>query len=440
MEIQTVLSELVNYSSKTHSNYKDIVTLANDVLVRAEKIQVNLEDEKNKINKQIVKLDELGQDISLKLERIQEDLVEAQANLDWYSNACDSLSSDDSYELRMSLREGLRTAHSIVSKLEDREDEAKNVRSKVVNLKEHLCMILNATNRIIEASNNNIYQLKKHLSMLGSEADYNMKALKGMLDSVENYLRRKEFVSLMNYYHSDTDFYAGTSFSTTSTHNGKKTSKGIQAEISSSYKIKKQDLQKVKSRKGQVLLFQRYHPYTVEIKQMLLNTMICMGGDFQLFMLRCLDSVVFVRSKNAFIYETNKNRGRTLYIIGLDISNNYFPVLVYMHICHGIMRGQYMNEKMRMDQLLTNELNNKIIKTNGNLNKIYEFFKFKNLTTHKNTRCLTNVNYDLSTKFFGMGLKAYIEKDQNTLNLLKTAFPESYSVFDELLDRNLKRS
>ena len=107
-------------------------------------------------------------------------------------------------------------------------------------------------------------------------------------------------------------------------------SEEIQNKSIKTYKVSKEDMQKITAHKEQPLLFQRYTPYYGPIKQMLLNTMMCMGPGFQQFMFECLNDVVFVRSKNGFIYDTNNKNGRTLRIIGLDITNSYFPVSLYI--------------------------------------------------------------------------------------------------------------
>ena len=275
------------------------------------------------------------------------------------------------------------------------------------------------------------------MSLLVDEANYNMSSLKGLLNSIEVYLSSMQFVSVGSGYSSDTEFYAGTSFNASSSGGGSVSSKDIQKKTPTVYKVSKDDMNKIMARKEQPLLFQRYNPYYGPIKQMLLNTMMCMGPGFQQFMLECLNEVVFVRSKNGFIYDSNKQNGRTLRIIGLDITNNYFPTLLYIHVSHNLMHGRYINEKMRMDQMVAKEINRDLSKSSSKIFKISESIKFDRLKNGKNRR-LSNVSFDSSSKFFGHCLKLYVEKDIDTLSEIKEAFPESYAMFNELLDKTIK--
>ena len=439
MEIHTTLSAIGRFSSSTQANYSNIISIANYVLSKAENIHVNLEDEKQKMIAQISKLQELNEDISLKVSKYQEALNSAEH----YESICEDMyyrardDDDVDWDYISSLRDDWDDARREVSRLEDKVDTSTSIKSNINSNISQLENILNATNRILEASNNNIYEIKKHLSLLVDEANYNMSSLKGLLNSIEVYLSSMQFVSVGSEYSSDTEFYAGTSFSASSSGGASVSSKEIQKKTPTVYKVSKDDMNKIMARKEQPLLFQRYNPYYGPIKQMLLNTMMCMGPGFQQFMLECLNEVVFVRSKNGFIYDSNKQNGRTLRIIGLDITNNYFPTLLYIHVSHNLMHGRYINEKMRMDQMVAKEINRDLSKSNSKIFKISESIKFDRLKNGKNRR-LSNVSFDSSSKFFGHCLKLYVEKDIDTLSEIKEAFPESYAMFNELLDKTIK--
>lgn len=440
MEIHTTLSALGRFLSVTQANYSGIISIANYVLSKAENIHVNLEDEKEKIIAQITKLQELSEDISLKVAKYHEALISAENYEamceDMYYSARDD--DDVDWDYISSLRDNWDDARRDVSVLNKKVYSATSISSSILSNIEQLENILKATNRIIEASNNNVYEIKKHLSLLVDEASYNMNSVKGLIDSVEAYLSSMEFVSVENVYLSEIEFNAGTSFPSGFTgRSGSISSKEIQKKTATIYKVAKEDMKKIMPHKKQSLLFERYSPYYGPIKQMLLNTMMCMGPGFQQFMLECISDVIFVRSKNAFIYDTNNKNGRTLRIIGLDITNEYLPTLLYIHVSHNLMHGKYINEKMRMDQLVAKELKRDVLKTNSKLFKIFQSVKYDKLKAGK-TRSLTNVSFDLSSKFFGNCLKLYIEKDIETLTGIKCAFPESFAMFAELLDRTIK--
>ena len=70
MEIQTTLSELGIFAIVTQTNYKSIISIANDILARCEKIQLNLEDEREKIKNQIINQQDI--DIQQLKKRISE--------------------------------------------------------------------------------------------------------------------------------------------------------------------------------------------------------------------------------------------------------------------------------------------------------------------------------------------------------------------------------
>lgn len=439
MEIHTTLSALGRFSSITQANYSNIISIANYVLSQAENIHINLEDEKDKIIVQITKLQSLSEDISLKSAKYQEELNSAERYesicSDMYYAARDDDDADWDYISR--LRDDWDDARREVSRLEDKVDTISSISSSISSNINQLETILNATNRILEASNTNIYEIKKYLSLLIDETNYNMNSLKGLINSIEVYLSSMKFVSVGSGYSSNTEFYAGTSFSGGFSSNAKISSKEIKEKPATVYKVSKDDMNKIMAHKEQPLLFQKYNPYYGPIKQMLLNTMMCMGTSFQQFMLECLKEVVFVRSKNGFIYDTNKQDGRTLRIIGLDITNSYFPTLLYIHVSHNLMHERYVNEKMRMDQLVAKEFRKEISKTNSKIFKISESIKFDRLKTSKR-RSLTNVSFDSGSKFFGHCLKLYVEKETETLAEIETNFPESYAMFKELLDRTIK--
>ena len=439
MDIHTALSALGRFSSVTQANYSSILSIANYVLSKAENIHVNLEDEKEKIISQITKLQELSQDISLKVAKYQDALTSAEHYESICEDAYYSARDDDDadWDYISSLRDDWDDARREVSRLEDKVSETSSISSSISSTIERLETILNATNRILEVSNNNVYEIKKHLTLLADEANYNMNSLKGLIDSVEIYLSSMRFISLAQGYTSVTEFYAGTSFAGSS--NGVKTtsSKEIQNKSIKTYKVSKEDMQKITSNKEQPLLFQRYIPYYGPIKQMLLNTMMCMGPGFQHFMLECLKDVVFVRSKNGFIYDSNNKDGRTLRIIGLDITNSYFPVSLYIHVSHNLMHEVYINEKMRMEQLVAKEIQRDISKTNSKMFRIAESIKFKRMNGN-GKRSMSNVTFDSSSKFFGHCLKLYVEKDTDTLNAIKETYPESYEMFALLLDKTIK--
>ena len=214
MEIHTTLSAIGRFSSSTQANYSNIISIANYVLSKAENIHVNLEDEKQKMIAQISKLQELNEDISLKVSKYQEALNSAEH----YESICEDMyyrardDDDVDWDYISNLRDDWDDARREVSRLEDKVDTSTSIKSNINSNISQLENILNATNRILEASNNNIYEIKKHLSLLVDEANYNMSSLKGLLNSIEVYLSSMQFVSVGSGYSSDTEFYAGTSF------------------------------------------------------------------------------------------------------------------------------------------------------------------------------------------------------------------------------------
>lgn len=217
--IKAKLSSVELYTSQCGDDYSTILNIANDVLSRAEKLYIIVQEELEKISRQVNRVQRSYDDIEHKVNSYMQRMEDAADEIDRCSEEIDYIYNHPS-TVTTTDEEGNETTEEVIDydgiRAAERERDAAR---STYNLYENKCdearMVLREagytvskfqnTKYGIEAVSrsiqNDIYEIKKYIRAIEDEAEFNIHSLQGVIDSLQSYLASKAiFMPEGSYY------------------------------------------------------------------------------------------------------------------------------------------------------------------------------------------------------------------------------------------------
>lgn len=217
--IKAKLSSVELYTSQCGDDYSMILNIANDVLSRAEKLYIIVQEELEKISRQLNRVQRSYDDIQHKVTSYMQRMEDAAEEIDRCSEEISYIYSHPS-TVTTTDDEGNETTEEVIDydgiRAAERERDAAR---STYNLYENKCddarMVLREagytvskfqnTKYGIEAVSrsiqNDIYEIKKYIRAIEDEAEFNIHSLQGVIDSLQSYLASKAiFMPEGSYY------------------------------------------------------------------------------------------------------------------------------------------------------------------------------------------------------------------------------------------------
>ena len=249
--IKAKLSSVELYTSQCGDDYSMILNIANDVLSRAEKLYIIVQEELEKISRQLNRVQRSYDDIQHKVTSYMQRMEDAAEEIDRCSEEISYIYSHPS-TVTTTDDEGNETTEEVIDydgiRAAERERDAAR---STYNLYENKCddarMVLREagytvskfqnTKYGIEAVSrsiqNDIYEIKKYIRAIEDEAEFNIHSLQGVIDSLQSYLASKAiFMPEGSYYEEFASASVGgssaTKASTSSVEGGNSNNNGAE--------------------------------------------------------------------------------------------------------------------------------------------------------------------------------------------------------------------
>ncbi len=204
--IKAILSSLEMYFNQCSDNYATTFEISNDILSRAEEMRNEMESDYEKISAQIIRLQILLSDVEAKMNsyecKMNEAMEEAescQAEIDYlYANPEIITTTDEDgnetteekydYAAIAAAERQRDAALEEYHYYKEKYDNAKNAYREIQSTLNMFELTKNAIHEVSEYIQINIYECKKYLRYSVEEAEYNVRRLEGVIDSLQNYL------------------------------------------------------------------------------------------------------------------------------------------------------------------------------------------------------------------------------------------------------------
>ena len=183
--IVTNVSSVSSFVKDTVSQYNQIISLANVALSRINEMTVFVEGEKEKLEKQMIKLSEMEEDLIGKIRSLKNDIDNTSSAFDYYS---DQYYRADNSDDAASYRNRMEEARSMLNSFKESYETAVQIQKEIEQRKQQFQQLFRAISAMIDALKNNTQEVKKYLSFLGDEVTYNSQSLSATLSSLENYI------------------------------------------------------------------------------------------------------------------------------------------------------------------------------------------------------------------------------------------------------------
>ena len=429
--IITNVSSVSSFVKDTVSEYNQIVSLANAALSRINDMTVFVEGEKEKLEKQMIQLSQMEEDLITRIRALKNDIDNTSSAFDYYS---DQYYRADNSDDAASYRSRMEEARSLLNSFKESFETATQIQKEIEQRKQQFQQLFRAISAMIDALKNNTQEVKKYLSFLDDEVTYNSQALSTTLNALENYISSIPIVSL-GIGATSRSSYAGTSAvsSSSSSSSSNETKRKTEEYKAKKYRIKSGSFGF--NSDGTRPLLRVYHPYSAPVKSMLYEAMKCMHNDFREAVMKHLGGVIFLSAKHGFNY-TKDSRGRMIRIIGIDASSPDFSRLLLIHVGHHLYSLDKTKEKLSLDRSLAKELARNINSSNKNIQKLANSFSShavgSEIRTHKS---IAPAIKSPGSKFFSQCFRAYVSQDYEFLSAVKSNFGESYRSFEEIISR-----
>ena len=428
--IITSVSSVSSFIKETVSQYNQIISLANAALSSINEMTLFVEGEKEKLEKQTIKLCEMEEDLVSRIRTLNNDIDSTSSAFDYYS---DQYHRADNRDDAATYRNRMEESRSLLNSYKESYENATRIQKEIEQRKLQFQQLFRAISAMIDALKNNSQEVKKYLSILGDEVTYNSQSLSNTLNALESYISSIPIFSVGSFSNSNISYASSSgAFSSPSSSSGQVKQK------TSEYKAK---TYRIKSGSfgfnsdGTRPLYRVYQPYSAPVKSMLYEAMKCMHNDFREAVMKQLGGVVFLSAKHGFNY-TADSRGRMIRIIGVDASSPDFSRLLLIHVGHHLYSINKTKEKLALDRSLAKELARNINSSNKNIQKLSNSFSFNKvgseISTHKS---MAPSIKGPGSKFFSQCFRAYVSQDYEFLSAVKSNFGESYSSFEEIISR-----
>ena len=445
--ITTVLSSVGNFSDTTKNQYFSMLSLANEILRQVNDMISFVQGEKNKIEKQLVRVQKISEEISVKTRGHYIDMESAYSDYQYYSDKYFSSGSssygssysssysyssdDDDEEYYKSMKDA---AYSDYLDAREKHANAQMVESKVEEQNEKIKQLVNAITAVGNALERNAFEIRKYISLIEDEASYNVQSLLALVSSIQTYMTSKAIFSTHGIDRVSDSSSASTyvslgNKSSSSSEKGKNSS----SDHSRKFKFKStQTIEQYLTREGQEKpIFRRFNVYAPPVKNMILQATMRMGPAFQQFILKQLEGVVFLNAQHGFNYSANNKNGTTIRIIGVNLSDPAYPRNLLRHVGHHIYLVNCTKEDVIMNNFTAREAQNNIRHANAKIQNLAREITAKAPVSRRKATTTSTPG----SKFFSSCFKAFVEQDQEFLTAVKESYGESYKVFSDIMKR-----
>lgn len=204
--IKAKLSSIELYEIQSRDEYNLILNLANDILSRTERMYIWVQEELEKINRQVMRVNMAHDTISDKVDSYIASMEDARDDIDSYTDEIDYIrnhpttittTDDEGNESTQEVvdyaairvaeraRDAARDTYDLYS---NKLDEARIVHreaSYLVNRFENIKRGIETVSRSIQ---NDIYEIKKFIKAIEDESEFNINSLQGVINSLQYYL------------------------------------------------------------------------------------------------------------------------------------------------------------------------------------------------------------------------------------------------------------
>lgn len=433
--ITTVLSSVGNFSDTTKNQYSSMLALANEVLRQVNEMLSFVQGEKNKVEKQMIRVEKVEEEISSKTRGYYIEMESAYSKYQYYSDkyfSANSASSD--YDDSAYYSQKMDDAYDEYTEAKENHTATQLVENKVEEQSGKIKQLANAITAIGNALERNAFEIRKYISLIEDEASYNVQSLLALVSSIQTYVTSKEIFSTYGIDRVSDSSSASSYVSLDS----KRNSSNEKEKNGSSNTLRKfrfksvQTIEQYLTRDGQEKpIFRRFNVYAPPVKNMILQATMRMGPSFQQFILKQLEGVVFLNAQHGFTYGTNNKNGTTLRIIGVNLSDPAYSRNLLRHVGHHIYLVNCTKEDVIMNNFTAREAQNNIRHANAKIQNLSREITAKAPVSRRKT----TIKSTPGSKFFSSCFKAYVEQDQEFLNAVKESYGESYKVFSDIMKR-----
>ena len=207
--IKATFSAVDVYASNCSNDYVAMINIANEILSRIEKLHTDVQEDYEKISKQIIRLQMMREEVATKVKSYEHKMNEAAAEAERWQSEIDYLYSHPD-TVTSTDEDGNETTEEVydyasISAAERKRDEAMEIyylyrekyEAAYAVLREaestlsRFETIKNAIHAVGESIQNDIYEIKKYISAIGDEAEHNTRSLQGVLGSLSIYVASK---------------------------------------------------------------------------------------------------------------------------------------------------------------------------------------------------------------------------------------------------------
>lgn len=209
VSIKATFSSIEKFSSDSRNEYGAINNVAADLLSRVEHYEIVVDEEKTKISRQVTRMERMYDEIQSKVRRYQSVMEKAQADRERYSEEMDYIYShpntvtttdDDGnehtesvidYDALNAASRARDEATSTYYTYSEKYDEATYVLHEASAMLHQCQNMKRAIELTLQAIQSDKFEIKKYIVAIGSEAEFNLQSLQGVITSLDSYLASK---------------------------------------------------------------------------------------------------------------------------------------------------------------------------------------------------------------------------------------------------------
>lgn len=207
--IITTYSSVSSYINSTSSEYSAILSRANEIRSRVEKLYYEVQTDLESISRQIMRGQRMLDEIQLKVDKYQALMEDASAEVDrcdaeisyilnhpvtrtYTDDDGDSYTVEEIDEAALAAAERARDrAYAEYERYREKYNEATSVKYEVSATVSRFETIKSGIEKVVQLIQSDIYEIKKYISAIESEGEYNLRSLNDISDSIGAYLACK---------------------------------------------------------------------------------------------------------------------------------------------------------------------------------------------------------------------------------------------------------
>ena len=417
-KIASSVSSVGTYLKETENQYGQAMLIANNLLSSMEQMTNFVIGEKDKLEKQLIKLAQINETLIYKTRQLIAELQTAQEERDVYSEQYDN--TEDFDELAY-IRRRLEVAQNRLNSLSESYERSQLLNKDISRKENELQQLHRALSSMVDALQKNCFEVKKIITVLSNETNYNTHSLSITLNKLESYQASPPISQFGNYLINE-----GTnSIVSSGTRRAKANSKKKKI-----FKLKNGTLGF--DSEGNRHLYHYYVSQAQPVKGILFDLMKGVSHKLRQAVIDELKGVIFLSARHGFNYKFNHG-GKAIRIIGIDMTDPSYTHHLLMHVGHYIYEIDKSKEKLDMENHINYEITKNLKSADYNIRNMAMDF-----SPVKGGKSIYNENGSTSFKsagsiFFSNCFKAYVSEDYDFLNAVKSNFGESYNAFSEII-------